>query len=152
MNKRVLYFLCVVIACLMAAGCKKQLPDEPVRPTIKWGKQAVTYLDGQSCWYGTNEEEGICDDPQSPAAFQQSINAQAIVAETGGIIRITFPIKPDVFTLTLARTDRSEEQVGEPNQSRFRLPLKPGYYSYRLSAVWDKKNTASYHFGIHIKE
>lgn len=152
MRKHSYYLLCTAMVFLMIVGCSnnKQLPDEPVRPTITFQEQNIEYLEGPYCWFGTNTEEGVCGVPPHPTTFNKSIKEKALVADSGGAIRIKFPIKPDNFTLTVVNVDGGEESIGKQDQYSYKLSLKPGYYRYILSAVWEERNTASYYFGIQI--
>ncbi|MBP3962747.1 hypothetical protein [Paenibacillus lignilyticus] len=88
--------------------------------------------------------------PPEPAAYNKMIKDKAIEAMRGDLISVKFPINPEEFTLTMYTDDDKQELIGEPNQFRFDLPSEPGYYKYRLSAVWLEKNTADYDFGIQI--
>ncbi|SFI70092.1 hypothetical protein SAMN02799624_01787 [Paenibacillus sp. UNC496MF] len=153
MRKNVIYLLCLVFVCSLFAGCSAHgtLPNEPIRPTIRMQNQSVDYLLGQYCWYGS-EAEGVCGDPPHPDAFYASVQAKAVVGSAEGTIGITFPIQPDECTLTVIRNDGTEETISVPDPYRYPSPAEPGYYRYRLSAVWDQKNNADYHFGLLIKE
>ncbi|WP_133257515.1 hypothetical protein [Paenibacillus montanisoli] len=150
--KHIVIFFCTAIVLLIVIGCSKQLPDEPVRPTITLNKQNIGYLDGQSCWFVADQEAGVCADPPHPDTFKKSIREKAVVADSEGVIRIRFPIKPDDFTLSVSDSNGREVSIGKLEQESYQLPKNPGYYQYRLSAVWEERNTASYHFGIQINK
>lgn len=84
--------------------------------------------------------------------FYKTIKDQATVANPGGKIKITFPIKPDELYLSVTNTNEESEELNKPDQYSFNLPNKPGYYRYNLSAVWDENNSVGYYFGVWIEE
>lgn len=148
-----LIFTAIVLSSFgLESGFSKQLPDEPVRPTITLNKRNIEFVEGPSCWFGNKSEEGICADPPHPITFNTKIKENAVAANAGGAIRITFPIMPDELTLTVVNADGSEISIDNPGQYNYKLPKRPGYYDYRLSAVWGVKNTAAYYFGVYINE
>lgn len=155
MRKKHFFLLCIAAVYLLVVGCSEKeplpLPDDPVRPEITLHKKNIEYLGGSSCWFGTNTV-GVCSDPVHPDVFYPMIKEKATAAGPGELIRIKFPIKPDEFILRVVNADGEEESIGKPDRYSYKLPEKPGYYRYVLSAEWGEKNQASYHFGIQIND
>jgi len=144
MKKRQFLFLCTAMIFLLVVGCSnKELSGEPVRPTITLDQRHIEYGLGPYCWFGT-KKDGICGDPPPPDIFYKGIKEKAVVADPGGVISVKFPIEPDEFTLSIVNTYGVVESIKKPNDYSYNLPKKPGYYKYRLSAVWEVKNEASY--------
>lgn len=153
MRRKQFILLCIALMYLFVVGCSnnEELPDKPIRPTITLQKKNIEYIGGESCWFVT-KREGICSDPPHPDYFYKIIKEKAVVADSGGVIRIKFPIKPDEFYLNVTNTDGDWESIGKPDQYSYNLPSKPGYYRYILSAVWEERNSAAYYFGIQIDD
>lgn len=151
MRRQKFFLLCIVLMCLLVGGCSKneELPFEPVKPKITLQNKNIEYNLGDYCWKRT-ETESNCSDPAQSILYK-NVKEKAVVANSGGVIRIKFPIKPDKFVLYAINTDGDWEVV-QPDHYRYNPPSKPGYYRYTLSAVWEEKNTASYYFGIQIDD
>ncbi|MGZ9583709.1 hypothetical protein [Paenibacillus marinisediminis] len=130
---------------------EKQLPDELIKPIITVDEQVIEYQIGQYCWFGTNSEQGICGDPPHPDIFNEQIKDDAITLNPDSKIEVKFSIKPEKLIFVRNNPDGTQEQISS-NGRKYSLPRSPGYYQYELSAEWDEKNTASYHFGIIIVE
>lgn len=145
--------ICVAFFFLLMAGCAEpqSLPDEPIQPKITVQRQTIDYIGGSSCWFGT-KTEGICADPVHPDIFYGMVQEGAVPADPGDALRIKFPIEPDEFSLKVTDADGEEEPVGQPDHYRYTLPTEPGYYRYVLEAVWEERNSASYYFGVEVKE
>lgn len=149
MRRQQFFLLCIVLMYLLVGGCSKngELPFEPVRPTITLQNKNIEYSLGAYCWQKT-KTESTCADPV-PDILYKHVKEKAFVANSGGVIKIKFPFKPDKFDLYAINTD-GDWEVLQPEHYRYNLPSKPGYYRFTLSAVWEERNTASYNFGIEI--
>lgn len=147
------FLLCISVICLLVVMYSKneKLPEEPIRPTITLHNKKIEYIGGESCWFGS-QSVGSCLDPPHPDYFYGIVKEKAVVADSGGVIRIKFPIKPDEFYLSVTNSDGDQESIGKPDQYKYKVPSESGYYRYVLSAVWEERNSAAYYFGIQIDE
>ncbi|SDX08303.1 hypothetical protein [Paenibacillus sp. CF384] len=153
MRRKLFLVLCASLLAIMLTGCSSgsQLPDEPVRPIITVEGFNIDYIAAHYCWFGS-QTDGVCSDPPEPTAYNKMIRDKAIKAIWSDTISVKFPIHPDEFTLTMYTDDGQQVLLGKPNQFRYSLPMEPGYYRYRLSAVWAERNTVDYDFGIQTSD
>jgi hypothetical protein len=126
------------------------LPNEPLEPIIIFNETEVPFLFGSYCWFGMNKEQGVCSDPPHPDTFNKNIRDKAIVVQSGGGVRISFPIVPDEVSVVLKSSEGKLTEV-ELSEGIFSLPEEKGYYHYVLSAIWNENNTVSYHFGLYVQ-